>query len=230
MSRTTPRSHAPRPDAAPLRVWGRRNSFNVQKVMWLVGELELDHRHIDAGGAFGGLDDPAFLQMNPHGAVPVIDDAGAVVWESHSILRYLAARYGAGRFWAEKPAERARADGWMDWALATLQRDFMDLFWGFYRTPDAQRDWPAINRLLAQCARHFRLLDAQIARQPYLAGDSLTLADVPAGTCLYRYFNLEVERPVLPHVEAWYARLRDRPAYRAHVMVPFGDLRGRLAY
>ncbi|WP_343717951.1 glutathione S-transferase N-terminal domain-containing protein, partial [Inquilinus sp.] len=69
-----------------LTIWGRRNAFNVQKVMWLVGELGLPHEHIPAGGDFGGLDDPAFRARNPHGRVPVIDDGGMVVWESHSIL------------------------------------------------------------------------------------------------------------------------------------------------
>jgi glutathione S-transferase len=81
-----------------LKVWGRRSSFNVQKVMWLIGELGLAHEHIDAGGAFGGLDTPAFLAMNPHGRIPVIRDELATVWESHAILRYLAARDNAGRF------------------------------------------------------------------------------------------------------------------------------------
>src|SRR5215475_5358833 len=94
-----------------LKIWGRRSSFNVQKVMWLIGELELVHRHIDAGGRFGGLDDPAFLAMNPHGRVPVIADGDAVVWESHTILRFLAARYGRDRFWSDEPSSRARVEG-----------------------------------------------------------------------------------------------------------------------
>jgi glutathione S-transferase len=97
-----------------LTVWGRRSSFNVQKVMWLVGELQLPHQHIEAGGRFGGLDDPAFLQMNPHGRVPVLRDGDTTVWESHAILRYLAARYGDERFWSAVPADRSQADRWMD--------------------------------------------------------------------------------------------------------------------
>jgi glutathione S-transferase len=117
-----------------LKIWGRRNSFNVQKVMWLVGELGLEHQHIDAGGSFGGLDRPEFLQMNPHGRVPVVDDDGVIVWESHSIIRYLSAKYGRDSFWIEEPAQRSFADRGMDWSLATLQPDFMDLFGGFYRT------------------------------------------------------------------------------------------------
>ena len=213
-----------------LKVWGRRSAFNVQKVMWVVAELGLPHDRIDIGGAFGGLDDPAFLAINPHGRIPVIDDAGLVVWESHAIIRYLCARYGSGTLWPPDAAERSFADRWMDWAATTLQRDFMDLFWGYYRTPDDERDWPRLRELIERCARHYRLLDAQLAQRPYLGGHRFTMADVPAGTTLYRYLGLDLERPPIPYVEAWYQRLAARPAYREHVMVPFGELRGRLAF
>src|SRR5436305_1023582 len=108
-----------------LTVWGRLNSFNVQKVLWLVGELALPFEHVSAGGAVGGLDTPEFREMNPHGRVPVIRDGDVVVWESHAIMRYLAARYGQGRFWSDDPADRSIADRWMDWAQATLQPDFL---------------------------------------------------------------------------------------------------------
>jgi glutathione S-transferase len=214
-----------------LKVWGRRSSFNVQKVLWLVDELHLPHEHIDAGGKFGGLDTPEFLAMNPHGKVPVIDDDGVVMWESHTILRYLAARHGGTRWWAQDPAERSLAERWMDWSATTLQPDFlMGVFWRFYRTPDAQRDWPAIRDKVAACATHFELLDRILAHRDYLLGDTLTLADIPAGTALYRYFGLEIERPSVPHVEAWYGRLKQRPAFRTHIMLPFDELRGRLAF
>jgi glutathione S-transferase len=218
--------------AAPtFRIWGRRNSFNVQKVMWLVGELGLPHQHIPAGGSFGGLDTPEFLAMNPHGRVPVIDDGGTIVWESHAILRYLAARHGSCRFWSDDPAERSYADRWMDWSQTALQPDFlMGVFWGFYRTPEPQRNWPAIRNAIARCAQHFRLLDEVLADRPFLCGTALSLADITAGTTLYRYFGLEIERPLIPNVTDWYQRLQERAAYREHVMIPFDDLRGRLAY
>jgi glutathione S-transferase len=213
-----------------LKIWGRRNSFNVQKVMWLVGELELEHQRIDAGGSFGGLDRPEFLQMNPHGRVPVVDDDGVIVWESHSIIRYLGAKYGRGSFWSEEPAQRSLADRWMDWSLATLQPDFMDLFWSFYRTPAEKRDRPRVDTLVARCAEHFRLLDRQLAGKSGLGEGPLGMADIPAGSALYRYFELQIERPALPNVTAWYERLQLRAPFRQHVMIPFDDLRGRLQY
>ena len=212
-----------------LKVWGRRSSFNVQKVMWLVGELELVHEHIDAGGKFGGLDAPAFLAMNPHGRVPVIADGDATVWESHAILRYLAARHGAGPFWSDDLVARARVDGWMDWSQTSLQPDFLvGVFWGFYRTPEDKRNWQAIRASLARFVRHFEKLDRLLEGRPFLLGEALTLADITAGTSLYRYFELQIERPALPQVERWFRTLARRAAYRVHVMIPFEELRGRL--
>jgi glutathione S-transferase len=214
-----------------LKIWGRRSSGNVQKVLWLVGELDLPHEHVPAGGDFGGLDDPAFRAMNPHGKVPVIADGGTVVWESHAILRYLAAAHGAERFWPGDSAARAAIDGWMDWAQTTLQPAFLSgVFWGWYRTPPAQRDQAAVARALGQTARCMSLVDTQLADRPFVVGDALSLADITIGTHLYRYFELEIDRPALPRLEAWYGRLRDRPAYREHVMVPFGEMKGRLAF
>jgi len=214
-----------------LTVWGRRSSFNVQKVLWLVAELGLAHEHIPAGGDFGRLDEPAFRVLNPHGRVPVIEDGDLAVWESQAILRYLAARHGRGRFWSDDPAERSHVDRWMDWSQTALQPDFLNgVFWGYYRTPEAQRNAPAIAQSIARCAQHFRRLDAVLATRPFLCGAELSLADIPAGTSLYRYFELDIERPDIPHVVAWYRRLQDRPAFREHVMVPFGELRGKLDY
>jgi glutathione S-transferase len=214
-----------------LAIYGRKSSFNVQKVMWLVGELKLAHRHVELGGSFGGLDTPEFRAMNPHGRVPVVVDGATTVWESHAILRYLAARHGHGTFWSEDPAARSHWDRWMDWAQTTLQPDFLGgVFWGWYRTPAAQRNMAAVAEKVHRCALHFQLLDAILADRNFLAGDRLSLADIPAGTHLYRYFGIDIARPPVPNVERWYRALQERPAYRAHVMVPFGELYGRLEY
>jgi glutathione S-transferase len=214
-----------------LKVWGRRSSFNVQKVLWLIGELGLAHEHIPAGGNFGRLDEPAFRALNPHGRVPVLEDGKVAICESHTILRYLAARYGRGTFWRDDPTERSRVESWMDWSQTSLQPDFLTgVFWGYYRTPDEQRDWPTIRGSVDRCSTHFRLLDRILATRRFLTGEALSLADIPIGTALYRYFELDIERPELPHVTGWYERLQRRPAYREHVMVPFTELRGRLAY
>ena len=181
--------------------------------------------------ASAGIDTPEFLAMNPNGRVPVIDDGGTIVWESHAIIRYLAAKYGDGTLWPHDPGTRAIADQWMEWTATSLQPAFLSgVFWGFYRTPPETHDKAAIARALKQCGRLFAMLDRQLEGRSFLTGDTLTMGDIAAGAQLYRYFTLEIERPSLPHVEAWYARLTERPAYREHVMVPYDDLRGRLAF
>ncbi len=214
-----------------LKVWGRPNSFNVQKVLWLLGELGLDYEHIPAGGDAGLVDTPEFLAMNPHGRVPVINDEGLLVWESHTVLRYLAARYGAGRFWDQDAGRRSAAERWMDWSQTSLQPDFLvGVFWAYYRTPAAQRDIGLIRKHVESCSRHFLLLDRILATQAFLGSDEFSLADIPAGTALYRYFELDIQRPPLANVGAWYQRLQSRPAYREHVMRPFDELYGRLDF
>ena len=214
-----------------LRVWGRRSAFNVQKVMWLIGELGIEHEHFPAGGDHGGLDDPAFRAMNPHGKVPVIDDDGIIVWESHAILRYLAATYGAGTYWVKDAASRSWIDRWMDWSATTLQPDFLTgVFWGWYRTPEESRDRATTDLKIAACARHMQQLDYALSARPLLSGEQFGLADIPAGTNPYRYFNIDIDRPDVPRVEDWYARLTERAAYREHVMLPFEHLKGRLSF
>ena len=215
-----------------LTIYGRKSSFNLQKVMWLVGELGIAHKHIELGGSFGGLDTADFLAMNPHGRVPVIDDSGVVVWESHAILRYLAAKYAPGTsFWNVDPADRAKADQWMDWSQTALQIAFLTgIFWGWYRTPEAKRNMSAVNAAIERTNGYLRHVDHQLDGNSFMLGDRLSLADIPIGTHLYRYFNLSLPRPRLSNVEHWYERLQSRSAYREHVCVPFGELYGRLEF
>ena len=213
-----------------IRVWGRLNSINVQKVMWTLDELDLAYAHIPAGGDFGGLDAPEFRAINPHGKVPVIDDDGTIVWDSNAVVRYLCAEYGDGGLSPHAPRARALVDRWMDWEATTLQPHVMGHFWGWWRTPQAKRDAVMNAELWRAAGADWGKLDAVLARAPYLAGERLTMADIPAGTLAYRYFTLPLERPPLPHVQAWFARLCERPAYQRRVMVPYDDLFGRLAH
>jgi len=213
-----------------ITLWGRRNSINVQKALWALGELGLACEHIDAGGDAGGLDDPAFRAMNPHGRVPVLKDGDAALWESNAIVRYLCAAYGDGGLCPTDLAERAKADAWMDWTCASLQPAIGGLFWAFYRTPATQHDARRIAQLTAESANAIRALDRWLSDRRFLAGGAFSMADIPAGVLAYRYFEMDVDRPAAPAVEAWRARLAERPAYREHVMRPFGELFGRLAF
>jgi glutathione S-transferase len=215
---------------AERTLWGRLSSCNVQKAMWLLEELALPYAHVNAGGDFGGLDDPAYLAMNPHGRVPTLKDGDVVVWESEAILRYLAARYGAPALWSDDAAERAAVDQWLAWTAAALYRDWIDLFWARVRTPPERQDAETIEALRHRTADRYGFLDSQLAARPYIAGDAFSLADIAAGMTLYRWYEMPIERPALPRLEAWYARLRERPAYRKAVCIPFDDLRSKLAF
>lgn len=211
-----------------LKIWGRANSINVQKVMWTVAELGLEHERIDVGGKHGGLDTPEQLARNPHGLIPVIDDDGTVIWESHAIVRYLAAQYGEGGLWPDDPAARASADMWMEWAQTVLQRDFIQFFWNLYRTPEEHHDHALLAELNKTCGEDFQTLDRLLGDRPFMTGDHLTYGDIPIATQFYRYFTLDIDRPSVPNVEAWYDRLKSNAAYATHVMVPYEDLKARL--
>ena len=210
-----------------LKIWGRSTSANVQKVLWMVDEIGLAYERIDAGGRFGGLDTPAYRALNPNTRVPTIEDDGVVVWESNAILRYLAARYSEGDLWDRDPGARAQVDQWMDWMQTTLAPDYYGLFWAAVRTPPERRNLAAIKQHARELGEHYRLLDRLLAGRAFLLGDRLSLADIAIGVTLYRYHEMDVERPALANFSAWYARLGQRPAFRKNVMTSFDELRGR---
>ena len=203
-----------------LRIWGRTSSINVQKVMWTVAELGLAHERIDAGGTFGRLDGPDYAALNPNRLIPVLEDGPTVIWESNSIVRYLAARYGSGGLWPEDPGQRAEADRWMDWQLTTLQPAISPVFWGLIRTPPERRDMAAITASAERLGQAMQILDRQLHDRPFVAGDRLTMGDVPVGCVCWRYANLDIARPALPAVDAYRQRLEARAAYRDNVMLP----------
>jgi glutathione S-transferase len=203
-----------------LRIWGRSNSINVQKVLWCCGELDLRYQRVDVGGPFGGNKEPEYLRLNPNGLVPTISDGGFVLWESNAIVRYLAAKHGMGTLCPEDLAERADADRWMDWQMGTLWANFRPAFVGLIRTPPKKRDEAKIARAIRKTAGNLDLLDAHLASRDYVTGLSLTMADIPLGVTAYRWFTLDIERPAMPNLEAWYERLRARGPYRATVMSP----------
>ena len=209
-----------------LKLWGRKTSVNVQKAMWAVGELGLEHERIDAAGPFGKTDTPEFRAMNPNGLVPVLEDNGAVVWESNAIVRYLARTYGRGGIEPADPRELAKADQWMDWALSTLYPLIIGaLFVPFVRVPAAERNTASIEAAAAQTAEKLAILDRQLAGRSFILGEQLTMADIAAGVMMYRYYTLPIARPVLPDVEAWYGRLAAREPYRVHVMIDWSGMK-----
>jgi len=213
-----------------LTLWGRTSSANVQKTLWALEELGLPYEHKLVGGAYGGLDEPAYRAMNPNGRVPTLQDGDLTVWESHATLRYLAATYGENTLWRADPRERALVDQWTDWTATTLQPGWISVFWLVVRTPPAEHDDAAIAAALTRTVAALRILDANLAERDYMAGDRLSYADIAAGVALYRWFTMAIDRPAMPGVENWYRRLQERPAFRKAVMVGYDELVGRLAF
>lgn len=206
--------------SVPIRIYGRKNSVNVQKVLWCCAELRVPFERTDRGGEFGGTATAEYRAMNPTARVPTIDDNGFVLWESNAIVRYLAARYGMGSLCPRDERLRAAADRWMDWQLAHVWPTFQPAFLGLVRTPPAQRDPDAIEAALRRSAEHFTLLDAHLQNNAYVIGDAFSMGDIPLGATAHRWFALAIERPDLPALGAWYRRLQARPAFAQHVDQP----------
>jgi len=202
-----------------LKIWGRKNSSNVRKVLWCAQELGLDYQAVDAGGAFGVVNEPHYRALNPNGLVPMIEDDGLVLWESNTIVRYLGAKHAPDTPWyPQDPVARAKAEKWMDWTTSSLATPFRPLFWGILRTPPEQQDWVAINAAHKTCAQLLSIADEALAAQPFLSGDDVGMGDIPLGCFIYAWFEMPIERPEMRHLRAWYERLRERPAYQAAVM------------
>ena len=202
-----------------LSIWGRANSINVMKALWAADEVGQTYERFDVGGAFGGLDTPQYKAMNPNSLVPTLQDGTLTLWESNSIVRYIAARYGAGTLWPADPVARARADQWMDWQLTTIGLPMRDLFWGYIRTAPDKRDAANLEAARQQGITVWSRLDAHLAKHAYVAGEHLTMGDIPVGAFCHRWHALPIARPDLSHLRAWYKRLCERPAYRRHVMI-----------
>ena len=203
-----------------ISIIGRRNSANVQKVMWTVGELGIEYTRQDMGGSFGYSDD--YSQLNPNQVVPTIRDGDLSLWESNACVRYLARTYGKGSLWPTDSRTLALADQWMEWQRSDISSAFFPLFQNKIKFSADQVNADHMTAGADQCARLYHQLDQHLEQSPYLAGDEFTMADIPLGTITYRYLNLDIERIELPHVSRWYQRLCERPAFQYHVMIPFG--------
>lgn len=202
-----------------LKIWGRKNSSNVRKALWIAEELHLPYETVDAGGAFGLVDGPEYRAKNPNGRIPMIEDDGFVLWESNAIVRYLAGRYAPGSaLHPADPQQRAVADKWMDWTTSTFAEPFRHVFWGVLRTPAEQQDWVQLNGAIKTVQSLLIVADEALTRQPYLSGAEFGMGDIPLGSFIYAWFEMPIERPAMPHLESWYERLKARPAYQAAVM------------
>ena len=202
-----------------LKILGRTNSSNVQKVLWACDELELSYQREDIGGDFGGNQEPKYLAMNPNGLVPTMIDNGNVLWESNAIIRYLCENHAPNLLLPEDPWQVALAQQWMDWQQTVLAPAIRPVFWGLVRTPEDERNVDEIAAGQAQTASAMTILDHHLSQNTFVAGSSLSLGDIPVGIMAYRWFQLDIERIELPHLARWYQSLADRKAYRDRAMI-----------
>ena len=202
-----------------LKIWGRTNSINVQKVLWCCAELNLPFERIDAGMAFGVNNTPEYRKMNPNALVPVINDDGFILWESHAIVRYLARKHGHGGLSPFDPQGYADADRWMDWYATTIWPSLQPVFWNLIRIAPDKRNMALVETSTKKVIDAMEIADAHLASHAYVTGEKFTIGDIPLGCALARWLNLPLERPSHPNVEAYYRRLQTRPAYRQWVNI-----------
>ena len=205
-----------------ITLWGRNNSTNVKKVLWTLEELDLPFEQVMAGLQFGVNKEAEYLAMNPNGLVPLLRDeeTGVTLWESNTIVRYLAAQYGQSRLWIENPASRAQGEKWMDWANQTLSPTHRVILMGLVRTPEPARDYPAIHAAQDACEGLFAMMDEELSQHTWFSGDAFGTGDIAVAPFVWNLTNLGLKWTQRPHLERWLAQLSERPAYRKTVMIP----------
>ena len=198
-----------------LHLWGRLSSINVRKVVWAAQELGLEFQRTEAGGQYGVVLTPDFMAQNPNSLVPLMEDEGFTLWESNVIVRYLCAKHSDGKLYPATLNGRFDAERWMDWQQTTLNPAGRDAFIQWVRTPAERRNEAAARRSVQATETLFAMLDAHLATRAFMCGESFTMADIPIGCELHRWFGLPADRytrPAWPSLERYFAALRDRPA------------------
>lgn len=200
-----------------LRILGKATSINVRKVLWTCVELDIPFTQEDWGTGFQSTQQPDFLALNPNAMVPVIQDGDFTLWESNTILRYLANSRGADALYPRDAKARARVDQWMDWQATDLNRSWSYAFVSLVRQAPSHQNAGSLADSCADWSRHMALLDAQLAATgAHVAGAAFSLADIPIGLSVNRWFETPLLRPDLPHVSAYYERLSKRPGFLRH--------------
>ncbi len=202
-----------------LKIWGRVNSINVQKPLMVLEEVQLPYERIDAGLHFGINNTPEYRAMNPNGVVPTIDDDGFILWESNTIARYLARKYGKGKLWPEDLRVQANQDRWMDWQQTTMIAPVNAMFAPLIRgVGDTSPE--AIEKGRVRSGQVMAMLEAWLSGNEFISGDIFGVADCVLGPSIHRWYNLEIERPKLPNLERWFDALMQRPSAKKIIISP----------
>jgi glutathione S-transferase len=200
-----------------MKIWGRKAALNVQKVLWCADELGLDYERIDAGMHYGVIDTQTYAALNPNRRIPTLQDGELVLWESNTIVRYLCAQYGMASLCPADVKRRADVDRWMDWQAATLYYPaFRTLYLGVTRGAGGHDANARESQRLAIVAI-LGVLDAHLRHRDYVGGVTFTMGDIPIGVVVDKWMRMPIERPAMPGLERYSARLDERAAYRRRV-------------
>lgn len=210
-----------------IKLWGRRTSINVQKVMWVLAELGLEYDRVDVGGSFGGLNDAAYTAINPNQQIPTLVDGDTVLWESNAVLRYLGDAYGRNAIFGSTPAARGASDMWMEWYQSSVYANFQTVFHQCVKLPRAERCAEVLEQAQQRVFKKFALFNDKLESSAFINGDRVGLGDVPMATSLYRYYTMDIERPNFPHIARYYEQLTQRAAYSENVMIDYESLRSK---
>ncbi|MBA3771446.1 MAG: glutathione S-transferase [Ramlibacter sp.] len=203
-----------------LKLWGRISSINVRKVVLAAQWLEIPFQRVDAGHEFGVVQTSEYRAKNPNALVPLIEDGGFQLWESNVIVRYLAARHSLGRLYPQDLATRFDAERWMDWQQTTLNPAGRQAFIQLIRTAPDRRHAELVAQSQAAAEPLMALLDAHLSRQAFMAGDGLTMADLPIACEVHRWRALPLPRPARPSLDRWYQGIQSHPASRGALDIP----------
>jgi glutathione S-transferase len=200
-----------------LKVLGRVTSINARKVLWALDEMGVPYEREDWGKPIRDPNVPEFLALNPNAQVPVIVDDGFVLWESHAVLRYLAAKHNAD-IWPLEPQKRALVDQWMSWQSTELNPAWSYVGRARLRNEPPNPDPARIEESIRAWIKQMRILEAQLAKGAgFVANDAFSLADIVIGVSTHRWMSIAFDKPALPAVEAHYTKMKSRPAAAAYL-------------
>jgi len=200
-----------------LRILGKASSINVRKVLWTCAELQIPFEREDWGSGFKPTDTPEFLALNPCAMVPVIQDGDFTLWESNTIIRYLAGNYGGADLYPTEPRSRARVDQWIDWQASELNRSWSYAFMSLVRQSPDHQDSAALANGIEQWSKTMSILNQQLQKTgAYVSGEQFSLADIPIGLSVNRWFETPLAHPDYPAVSAYYQRLSQREGFRLY--------------
>jgi glutathione S-transferase len=195
-----------------LKLLGRKTSGNVQKVLFMLEEMGAEYAREDYGRQFENTQTAAYKAMNPTAKVPTLVDGAVTIWESNTILRYLAAK-GGDALTGATPAEKTEVERWMDFLLAAVNPGYLAAFKGA-KLPPEQRA-PEYDEAVKDLVAQMKIVDGHLAGRDFLALGRLTIADIACAPILKRCLDFPLDRPALPNLDRWIAGIAARPAFRA---------------